>query len=123
MKKLILLSVILISIVCFTSCEKYDNDKELRGKTFTYNNGYTGKYRIISTYIFKMDGHIIWESTVGNSEKATFEHLKYRLDGSNLVIYRDNHNYWKKEAQNKVSASGTYHGSYIIISDLKHILK
>jgi len=120
-KKLFILAT--IAFFCFSACEKYDNDKELKGKTFTYDNGYYGTYRIKSSYIFKLNGSVTWESTVGNSAKATFEHFKYKLDGSRIEIYHDNSTYWKKEVRNTLSESGTYYGSYIIIRDLKHTVE
>jgi hypothetical protein len=114
--------LLMLCTLCHTSCKKYDNDDRLKGNTYTYWNGYTGRYQIRMSYEFKRDGSVINAANIADIS-TTSEHLRYTLSGELLTIYHDNSTYWKKEARNAVFERGTFTGTSIIIDGDEYVLR
>lgn len=119
MKKFILLLPLFLLL---QSCESNEPKDILKGKTYHYYNGYTGKYRIFDTFEFKKSGNVFHESVIGDHSYDTKGcSLYYRLNGNTITIYHGVIG-WEKSVRHTVYRTGTYHGSYIIIDGLQYDL-
>ena len=119
MRKILL---VLIVVLCFSACGKYDNSDKLKGKTFIYWHEEDGELKLTMSYTFNKDGHVIHSSKIGDTSTETIEHLKYSiLNDELLTIYKDNHTYWKKEDRNTIYSTGVYRGPSITIYEDEHL--
>lgn len=84
-------------------------DNTLNGRTYTYSNGETGRWKIYERYEFQKNGNVLNVKEVGTS--STFDTkgcaLYYTLEGNKLTIYHGVKG-WKAEVRNTVYSEGIY---------------
>lgn len=127
-----LLALVLTLGVFVTSCSSDndndnvfgDSDTELKGKTFIYDNHYTGEMRIRNTYTFENNGNVFNKREIGNSTPYNTKGstLYYKLNDKKLTIYYGEKG-WEKEVQHTEYSQGEYFGDYIIIDGDEFILQ
>ena len=108
--------------IFFVSCES-TGDVSLKGKTYVYDNGYSGSMKVKNTYKFKDLGNVYHKMQVGYSTYDTEGcSLYYKINGNRITIYYGTIG-WKESVRNTVYEYGYYYGDYIVIDGDKYILQ
>lgn len=110
---------LLFTMYLFSSCEKIgDSDKRLNGKTYSYWNGESGKWKIYGKYEFNKTGGVYYTCKTGTSSSFDTKGcaLYYKMDGASFTIYHGVKG-WKKEVRHTPWAHGQYFGDYILVYD------
>ena len=121
-RKLLTYLTICLSI-SLCSCEN-TGDISLKGKTYVYDNGYTGSMKIRNTYEFLPLGKVYHTMQVGYSSEYNTDgcDLYYKVNGNRITIYHGIIG-WKPSVRNTVYEYGYYYGDYIIIDGLTYNLR
>ena len=126
MRKINSLLLLTLFAVLLGGCSKDDYDvvPALAGKTFVYDNGYSGSDLIRITYKFENSGNVYHKSEVGTLSPFDTSgcDLYCKMEGNNFTIYHGAKG-WKKEVRNTVYETGIYNGVNIIIDGKDYIEK